>query len=201
MSHTIEFAIDLKTRGFQVVSMGHAYRINGVIDVWFNGRTLYDKVKNTYANYRKTEDLLSNAIYLVTKYDARPPFTQTKKGRMTMREFRYVNSVKNVGEYYHIKNNKEITDKDLYIIKSGHCVKIGRSKDPKKRLKSLSTGMAFKPALICVIKGKGHLEPVLHRCFKSLRVRKRGEWFTYSKRIEDFVNWVNSGEEANIRQD
>ena len=68
---------------------------------------------------------------------------------------------------------------DLYIIQSDNfgAIKIGRSKDPQKRLKELQTGNPNKLKLIATFKDKGWLEKILHE--KLAKYRLNGEWFSY----------------------
>lgn len=68
---------------------------------------------------------------------------------------------------------------DLYIVQSNvtGMIKIGRSKNPDKRLKQLQTGNPNKLKLIASFKGEGWREKLIHedlRCF-----RLKGEWFHY----------------------
>ena len=67
----------------------------------------------------------------------------------------------------------------LYFIQAHKTgmIKIGRSKDPNKRLKSLQTGSGDKLKLIAVFEGQGHREFELHDRLASYR--KQGEWFDY----------------------
>ena len=67
----------------------------------------------------------------------------------------------------------------LYIIQSDvtGMIKIGRSKDPQKRLKQLQTGNPNKLKLIAEFKGEGWKENYLHERLKSYRLE--GEWFSY----------------------
>ncbi len=69
--------------------------------------------------------------------------------------------------------------KDLYILqmeKTGE-IKVGRSKDPKRRLKQLQTGSPYLLKIILHAPGKGHLEKMIHRDMSHLRTRRKGEWF------------------------
>ena len=69
----------------------------------------------------------------------------------------------------------------LYIIQSDKtgAIKIGRSKNPSKRLKQLQTGCPDKLKLLVIFENKGHLEKNLHRRLKSYKSRRRGEWFDF----------------------
>lgn len=68
----------------------------------------------------------------------------------------------------------------LYIIQSDFTgmIKIGRSKDPSKRLKQLQTGNPNKLRLIASFNGQGWKEKILHESLKKFR--KEGEWFDYN---------------------
>ena len=68
---------------------------------------------------------------------------------------------------------------DLYIIQSDvtGMIKIGRSKDPQKRLKQLQTGNPNKLKLIAYFEGEGWREKLLHEHLSSHRLE--GEWFSY----------------------
>ena len=68
---------------------------------------------------------------------------------------------------------------DLYIIQSDvtGMIKVGRSKNPSKRLKQLQTGNPNKLKLIAFFKGEGWKEKLIHEELKYWR--KEGEWFSY----------------------
>ena len=72
---------------------------------------------------------------------------------------------------------------DLYFITNStySVVKIGRSKDVKKRLASLQTGSSDKLEIVAVIKSKGFMEPHFHRCLSDYKIS--GEWFSACPRI------------------
>ena len=63
----------------------------------------------------------------------------------------------------------------LYIIQSdiSGAMKIGRSKNPKKRLKQLQTGSPYKLKLLVEVPGKGLLEKSLHRTLKDYKLDPR----------------------------
>ena len=69
---------------------------------------------------------------------------------------------------------------NLYIIQSDltGMIKIGRSKDPAKRLKQLQTGNPNKLKLIACFEGEGWKEKILHERLEKFRLQ--GEWFSYS---------------------
>ena len=63
---------------------------------------------------------------------------------------------------------------DLYFIQSDFTgmIKIGRSKDPQKRLKQLQTGNPNRLKLIASFKGKGEEEKYLHEsiCLEAITI-------------------------------
>jgi hypothetical protein len=191
MKITPDFANEIKSQGLDVITLGHAYRLNGVIDVWFNGRTLFNKKKNEYLNFDNREKLVSTAIYLAHQIGKHDAFSKTKKGNITYQEFKHKES-KPIAEYYHWNNDKNQSDKHLYFIKSGVHVKIGISSNPKKRLLELRTGTPEQPKILLIVKNKGHMEKVLHKCFSQWRIRKNGEWFMLSKQIKDFITFIKT---------
>lgn len=83
------------------------------------------------------------------------------------------------------KNDKDHSPDHLYFIQMGHFIKIGRSKDPVKRLGELSTGAPEAMYLIHQCPNKGHLEKKFHAIFKSFK--NKGEWFKYDKQVEKFL--------------
>ena len=73
----------------------------------------------------------------------------------------------------------KMNNDDLYIIQSDKTgmIKIGRSKNPQKRLKQLQTGNPNKLKLIASFKGEGWKEKIVHE--RLDRYRLEGEWFSY----------------------
>lgn len=71
------------------------------------------------------------------------------------------------------------TGRHLYVIGdgTGH-VKIGRSNDPKDRMRKFQTGCPRKLSLLYVEQDAGHLEPRLHEHFASLNTHL--EWFDFT---------------------
>lgn len=67
---------------------------------------------------------------------------------------------------------------DLYLI---HCpatssVKIGKSKDVYRRLRTLQTGSAHMLVLLAVLPGESNRERSIHNQLASFR--RQGEWFS-----------------------
>ncbi|MAH45878.1 hypothetical protein CMI37_08605 [Candidatus Pacearchaeota archaeon] len=69
----------------------------------------------------------------------------------------------------------------LYFVQSNKTgmIKIGRSKDPERRLKQLQTANSHCLRLIVVFDNLGWMESVLHKDLKRWRIRQNGEWFHY----------------------
>ena len=178
---------ELESKGIEVVKMGHAYRLNGVVDLWFNGRTLYNKKLNEYQNFNLTDNLIDKALSIVEMYPKENSFKTTKKGNISYQQFRHNKKIHKAA-YYHWDRNDSKSDDHLYFIKSGPHVKIGRSKNPKERMKSFMTALAMKPKLLHVVKNKGCLETTLHKSFKEHRMN--GEWFNYHEDIQDFISYL-----------
>ena len=81
--------------------------------------------------------------------------------------------------YLSIIMRNKMNNDDLYIIQSDvtGMIKIGRSKNPQKRLKQLQTGNPNKLKLIVAFKGEGWKEKNIHE--RLDRYRLEGEWFSY----------------------
>lgn len=74
--------------------------------------------------------------------------------------------------------------KHLYIIqdlKTGNF-KIGRSNDPKQRLKSLQTASPNTLAIVLIKEDQGPREKYIHQEMKKFRIS--GEWFRYESMPE-----------------
>ncbi len=69
----------------------------------------------------------------------------------------------------------------LYILQS-YCTgafKVGRSSDPKRRLRDLQVGSPFKLKIILVVEGMGWRERKVHAALHGFRSQGtyQGEWF------------------------
>lgn len=83
--------------------------------------------------------------------------------------------------------SKSKTNK-VYFIQDTNTgfVKIGKSNNPRGRMKSFQTGSASKLVIRKVIDGGLYLERILHIYFSKLR--KRGEWFKPDYELGMFIN-------------
>jgi|SRR6056300_268762 predicted GIY-YIG superfamily endonuclease len=90
----------------------------------------------------------------------------------------------------------------LYIIQSDKTgsLKIGRSKNPERRLKQLQTGSPYKLKLIFAAESKGHMEKPLHERLKRFKERRRGEWFDFecTGSLPDWIYEMINWDEANV---
>tara|TARA_B100002019_G_scaffold291356_1_gene311314 strand:+ start:10978 stop:11289 length:312 start_codon:yes stop_codon:yes gene_type:complete len=95
-----------------------------------------------------------------------------------------------------------ILSQHLYIIQSDKTgsLKIGRSKDPEKRLKQLQTGSPYSLRLILIIENSGHMEKQLHNHLKRYKERRRGEWFDFecAGSLPDWICEMINWDEANV---
>lgn len=192
MGLTPDLLIELKNKGYNVISMGHAYRINGSVDIFYNGRTVYDKANNNYLNFNNSQQAVANALIIADKSGKIEAFKKTVvRKRMSYQEFNHKKNAP-TAEYYHWDNNKDVSDDCLYFIQSGIYVKIGRSENPIKRIKEISTGSPEAPKLLCYIKNMGHMEKKMHLAFSEWRIRENGEWFYYGDPIKNFINFLKT---------
>jgi hypothetical protein len=69
----------------------------------------------------------------------------------------------------------------LYIIQSDvtGAFKVGRSKNPKRRLSQLQTGSPYQLKLVCILENRGYQEKLLHQQLDSSGRRCKGEWFDF----------------------
>lgn len=76
---------------------------------------------------------------------------------------------------------------DLYVIGRGvgFPAKVGRSKDVEKRLLALQTSSPYPLSILGIHKAMGVAEGSLHQ---TLPGRMSGEWFRWSKPIEELCN-------------
>ena len=76
----------------------------------------------------------------------------------------------------------------VYFIGRGRKgpIKIGFSKDPQKRMKSLQTGSAEPLSMLGLVKGGRAIEAIIHR--RLARNRLHGEWFERCPEVESFIS-------------
>lgn len=79
----------------------------------------------------------------------------------------------------------------VYFIRGGARIKIGWSKDPKKRLSHLVTGSSEALELLAATGGGADDEQHVHQAFRHAHVRR--EWFRASPWLLALVDWVKGG--------
>jgi len=79
----------------------------------------------------------------------------------------------------------------IRVARSRGPVKIGRANDPETRLKNLQVASPYRLRLLGVIQNGGPHEAEFHRALSGHRLR--GEWFTWSKHVEEMVKTALAG--------
>lgn len=77
------------------------------------------------------------------------------------------------------------SDTFVYFIQFGTAVKIGFSKDVRRRAADLQTAQAYIAWIRYVIRGGAKMEWYFHNRFKKWKIR--GELFEFSQEIQDFL--------------
>lgn len=85
-------------------------------------------------------------------------------------------------------NEPDAEDESIYFIQAGveGAIKIGRSKNVKKRVSDLQVACPLKLTLLYSGKGGKDAESELHSRFN--RYQRIGEWFDPAKEILDFID-------------
>jgi hypothetical protein len=73
----------------------------------------------------------------------------------------------------------------IYFLQSGDRVKIGYSRDPKKRIEAIARSSPHECKLTCLVAGEVVDERELHERFGAFRIH--GEWFFLSPEIQSFI--------------
>lgn len=79
----------------------------------------------------------------------------------------------------------------IYFIRAAENVKIGFSRDTKRRMAELQTFFPFPLEMLGSIPGSTLTERQMHHRFRSLRVN--GEWFRHSSEIDGFLEKNRTG--------
>lgn len=79
---------------------------------------------------------------------------------------------------------------DLYFIRAGDAVKIGRSVNLTTRMKKMQVDNPEKLDCVLVLKGCGPEEGKWHKTFAADHIR--GEWFRFSPSIQNEVERLSS---------
>jgi hypothetical protein len=103
--------------------------------------------------------------------------------RAQFRKILNIKQIKNQSQVMEKVSLKIHSEKRLsYFILNGSFVKIGSSTNPNNRFKNIQSANVDKLKLIYTTKIS---ESELHEKFEEFRVK--GEWFTYSKEIQEFI--------------
>ncbi len=189
--------------GYTILEMDHAYRINGIVDVYKKGFKVYNKSANIYIQAKTAENRLNIILDILQN---RPPECAFKKAKHGISYQEFKNNKKRLltnieishAEDYHWKQNIDIVSLDhLYFLFHEGFVKIGRSKDIENRILQLKTALSGAYNLF-YIPNKGHLEKILHNCFKEFKTER--EWFTSAMRIKLFVDKHAKQHEVSLKQ-
>lgn len=187
-----------------VTELKHAYRVNGLFDLFKGSSTIYDNVNKKYVKSLTDDERFLWCQRMISIHPSKDAFQKLDTGRISYQEFKHnlhVNRVEDVNVNsadYHWNQNKGVEcEEDLYFLIHNDDLKIGKSGDVRKRMKQLSTGLSSGYGCY-VFRGKGFLEKKLHMCFS--KYRKRGEWFEYSDEIKRWIKrtynringyWIN----------
>jgi uncharacterized protein (DUF3820 family) len=72
---------------YETTEMQHAWRFNGVVDVYKDRPTLFILPEKLYLRYGSDKEFADIAINFLEFYPRRDPFKKTGKGRVSMQEF------------------------------------------------------------------------------------------------------------------
>jgi len=76
-----------------------------------------------------------------------------------------------------------------FIAQNNNMIKIGYSKDIKKRIKSLKTASPYPLLLLGYIEGNMDDEKYYHEKFKKFHMER--EWFSVSEESREILNFIN----------
>jgi hypothetical protein len=82
---------------------------------------------------------------------------------------------------------------DLYFVRVGRHLKIGRSRDVRERFRIISCHAPTKPELVGVLAGAGPTERVWHFAFRKIRSHR--EWFRICGPLKQTVDAALRGED------
>jgi hypothetical protein len=82
----------------------------------------------------------------------------------------------------------------VYFMKAGKSVKIGHSKNPRDRARSLQTSRHEQIEILYTVSGGRVMEKYFHDKFAKFRLH--GEWFRYDSEIAPFISGMSYEESA-----
>lgn len=86
----------------------------------------------------------------------------------------------------------------IYFAFTELYVKIGRTKNPRKRVSDLMSGCPEDLTIIVIKENEVINENVLHKRFKEHRLHH--EWFTYHQEIKDFIDTLVYLDKATVEK-
>lgn len=85
-----------------------------------------------------------------------------------------------------VERDRRNTSGDLYFIRVGEFLKIGRTRNLKARLGHIKCHAPTPPVLVGSLPGKGWQEKEWHRAFRHLRTH--GEWFAITPELSAAID-------------
>ena len=78
---------------------------------------------------------------------------------------------------------------DLYVFRDNdnNSIKVGRSRNPKSRLKAISTSSSHDIETIAIHKRMGDFEEIVHNGLKDAGLHIRGEWFVNDPKTFEII--------------
>lgn len=89
--------------------------------------------------------------------------------------------------------NRPATGDDLYFIRAGDAVKIGRAADVFRRMVNMQTNNHLELDCVCRLRGRGHEEHAWHVYFQAHHIR--GDWFWWMPDIERAIGLARKDEQ------
>lgn len=80
---------------------------------------------------------------------------------------------------------------DLYFVRAGDALKIGRTINIVNRLGKMQADSHEEVDCLLLLRGLGYQEATWHRAFADERIR--GEWFTWSPEVEKAFQCLRAG--------
>lgn len=95
------------------------------------------------------------------------------------------------------KQEKVVVKSHLYVIEDieSNSIKVGRSKNPNGRIKSLSNANPNKLEFLKIYEKKGELEERVHEALKEAGLHIRGEWFKNTEDALDIISEIVKDDE------
>lgn len=175
---------------YQCNEMKHAWRFNGIVDIYKNGNNVFSKIDHTHRKFNHLIDLEMYVLEILKPNKSVSKFEV--KAKPTYKDFKnkimpavMQSTLTEKPEDYHWHSNSEIKGDSMYFLFHNGFVKIGRTKDMANRINQLKTSLSCDYECF-VFEGKGYLERKFHHIFNKFR--QSGEWFMDDVRFRAFVS-------------